>query len=83
MNCPTAVADSSDVADAVISVVAARRALTPVLTCWLGYPAAQTSRALFREAGVPSYETPEEAVRAFMHLANQSRNMALLTETRA
>lgn len=81
MNCPTAVADSSEVADAVISVVASRKALTPVLTCWLGGTVASQGRRRFAAAGLPTHETPDEAVRAFMHLVEHRRNQELLLRT--
>jgi acetyltransferase len=80
MNCPTAVADSADAARAVLSVTASRPRAA-ILTCWLGATAAEESRRLFAESRLPSYETPNEAVRALMHLVNYRRNQDLLLET--
>lgn len=80
MNCPTAVADSMDAARAVVDRIGERSQL-PVLTCWLGHHAALEARALFASARIPSYETPEQAVRAFSHLAGHRRNQILLMET--
>ena len=80
LNCPTAVADPVDAARAVIGTVPARNRL-PVLTCWLGDGAAAESRKLLAAAKLPTYETPDEAVRAFMHLVNYRRNQDLLMET--
>ncbi|WP_026868939.1 bifunctional acetate--CoA ligase family protein/GNAT family N-acetyltransferase [Inquilinus limosus] len=85
MNCPTAVADPIDAAQAVVRSVeeAAVRdgRRPPVLTCWLGEGAAAAARRLFAEHRIPSYATPGQAVRAFMHLARYRRNQTLLMET--
>jgi acetyltransferase len=53
----------------------------PVLTCWLGETAVEESRKLLSASRVPTYETPDEAVRAFMHLVRYRRNQELLLET--
>lgn len=80
MNCPTAVADSLEAARSVVNVIGARRQ-PPVLTCWLGDDAAGEARRLFAERRIPSYDTPEKAVRAFGHLRRYRRNQQLLMET--
>ncbi|TCT06903.1 bifunctional acetate--CoA ligase family protein/GNAT family N-acetyltransferase [Aquabacter spiritensis] len=80
LNCPTAVADSTEAADAVIDTLRTRPG-APVLTCWLGETAVAEARRRFAARRVPTYETPDEAVRAFIHLAAYRRNQALLMET--
>ncbi len=80
LNCPTAVADSQDAAQAVVSVLERRRR-APVLTSWLGEGAAADARKLFAEHRIPTYETPGQATRAFMHLVSYKRNQQLLMET--
>jgi acetyltransferase len=80
MNCPVAVADSIDAAQAVVES-RPPDGRPPILTCWLGEPAAKGSRALFAENKVPTYDTPDEAVQAFMHLVHYRRNQELLIET--
>lgn len=80
LNCPTAVADSTDAAQAVIDTLAHHPG-APVLTCWLGETAVAEARRRFASKRVPTYETPDEAVRAFVHLAAYRRNQALLMET--
>ena len=82
MNCPTAVVDSLDVAKAVVAALPPNNRV-PVLTCWLGENAAAESRRLFAAKKLPTYETPDEAIRAFMHLADYRRNQDLLLETPA
>ena len=80
LNCPTAVADSLEAAQSVVSVLETRRR-APVLTSWLGDGAAAEARRLFAEHRIPTYETPGQATRAFMHLVAYKRNQQLLMET--
>lgn len=79
LNCPTAVGDSLDAAQAVVKTLEERR--PPVLTCWVGEGAAAEARRLFAVRGLPSYEAPEQAVQAFGHLLRYQRNQALLRQT--
>jgi acetyltransferase len=84
LNCPTAVADSTEAARAVVKVLEGRpkgRVRRPILTCWLGETSAAPARKLLIEHGFPSHETPDEAVRAFMHMVDHHRNQELLLQT--
>lgn len=78
LNCPTAVADSTEAARAVIAAAAGSK--RTVLTNWLGDPAVARARRLFTEQRIPTYATPEKAVRGFMDLVRYRRNQALLME---
>lgn len=80
MNCPTAVADSLEAAEAVLAAQR-RHERKPLLTCWLGEKAVAESRRLFSQHRLPTYETPDEAVRGFMQLVEYKRNQDLLMET--
>jgi acetyltransferase len=80
LNCPTGVADSLEAARAVAEVVPPRPRV-PVLTTWLGDSAAAEARRLFASRKLPTYEAPDEAVRAFMHLVRYRRNQDLLMQT--
>jgi acetyltransferase len=80
LNCPTAVASPADAARAVISRSAGPTA-KPILTSWVGERAAAESRRLFAQAGIATYATPDQAVRAFMHVVQYRRNQELLMET--
>lgn len=79
MNCPTAVADSLDAAQAVVETLGSRR--SAVLTCWLGEGSPVEARRLFSAEKIPTYETPEQAIRAFWHLSSYWRNQQTLMET--
>jgi len=79
LNCPTAIADAVAAADAVIGAVAGSRLC--VMTSWIGEATAAEARRHFSAAGIPTYETPEAAVRAFGHVAEYRRNREMLMET--
>ena len=81
LNCPTAIADSEEAARATLDVIAKRKGRRPVLTSWLGDGTAEEARRLFAGANVATFETPEQAVRGFMHLVRYRRHQRLLTET--
>lgn len=81
MNCPTAVADSTEAAEAVVAAVRGARRHVPVISAWLGQTAAAEGRRRLAAAGVAAHETPEEAVRAFLHLVEHRRNQSALVRT--
>ena len=80
MHCPVAVADPSEAAAAVIEAFKEneQNSHKPVFAAWVGEQAVGEARRLFNREGLPHYPTPEQAVRAFMHLARYRRNQALL-----
>lgn len=79
LNCPTATADASAAAAAVIEAHA--KAPKPLFTAWIGQATAAEARAMFSRAHIPSFETPEAAVRGFSHVVRYRRNQELLMET--
>jgi len=80
LNCPTAVTSSEEAAKAVVARVSRRRQ-PALLTSWVGDGAAKKARDLFAQHRIPTYDTPEQAVRAFMYLVRYRRNQDLLMET--
>jgi acetyltransferase len=80
ISCPTAVLSPIGAAKAVVRVVDGRRHPT-LLTSWLGDGAAKEAHHHFAEHGIPSYDTPDDAVQAFMHMAQYRANQEMLRET--
>ncbi|WP_243439174.1 bifunctional acetate--CoA ligase family protein/GNAT family N-acetyltransferase [Fundidesulfovibrio soli] len=78
MHVPFASVTGDDVAQAVVQT--SSKSQRPVFTCWMGHAVAESARALFNQAGIPSYATPDTAVRAFMDMANHRRTQELLME---
>jgi acetyltransferase len=79
IHAPTAIVPSADIARALLPQVSAQP--RRVLGCWLGDAAVAQARGLFREAGVPDFNTPEEAVRAFSFLRTYRCNQVELLQT--
>ncbi len=78
MHAPTAIVPSADIARALLPLATAepRR----LVSCWLGGPGVAEARQVFHAAGVPSYDTPEQAVRACALLATYRRNQDQLMQ---
>jgi acetyltransferase len=79
IHAPTAIVASTEIARALLPAVTA--APRRVLGCWLGDGAVAQARQIFRDAGVPDYNTPEEAVRAFSFLRTYRLNQEALLQT--
>jgi len=79
IHAPTAIVPSTDIATALLPLVQA--APRRVMGCWLGDAAVARAREIFRQAGVPDYNTPEEAVRAFNFLRTYRLHQTELLET--
>ena len=78
LNCPTAVVDNVEAARAIAD--AATKSHKPVYTSWLGDQGARQARQVFLERQVPTYETPNQAIHAFMLQIRYQRNQKLLME---
>ena len=91
LNCPTALTPPGEAARAVIDTLAAARkapaemrpAERNVFTAWLGERSAVAARRRFAAAHIPTYETPDAAVRAFMHRVRYRRSQEMLMQTPA
>lgn len=79
IHAPTAIVPSGDIAHAMVAPM--RDAGKPVFACWMGGPAVAGARSLCRAAGIPTYDTPEAAARAYLQLVDYRRNQTLLRET--
>jgi len=76
IHAPSVVTSANKAAQAVIDAAGRR----PVLTSWVGGDSVAKARNLFSESGVATYDTPSQAVDAFMHLVRHCRNRELLME---
>ncbi len=52
----------------------------PILACWMGAVSVATSRELFSRHNIPSYRTPEAAVRAFGAMSTYHHNQQQLLQ---
>ncbi|WP_417250905.1 bifunctional acetate--CoA ligase family protein/GNAT family N-acetyltransferase [Castellaniella sp.] len=78
IHAPTAIVKSEAIAHQCAPLAASPRTL---FSCWLGGQGVSAARRVFNQAGIPTYQTPEEAVQAYLHLLAYRRNQALLLQT--
>lgn len=81
LHSPTAVVSSDEAAEGVVRIAAKDKRKNKILASWLGGDTVANGRRLLTDAGIPNYDTPDEAVRAFMHIVRYQRNQELLMET--
>lgn len=79
IHAPTAIVPSAEIAKALLPRVT--QAPRRVLGCWLGDTAVAQARRQFRDAGVPDFDTPEQAVRAFGFLRTYRLHQEELLQT--
>ncbi len=75
---PQALTEPLAVAEALASAVKGRR--YPVFSCWMGGKSIGPAVEILNEAGIPTYDTPERAVKAFLYMVEYARNLELLLE---
>jgi acetyltransferase len=78
MSAPQALADTAEVAAALVDLI--REKPIPIITSWVGGGNMQTGRDIFNQAGIPTFGTPERAVRAFMDIYRFSKNIEMLQQ---
>jgi len=76
---PQAMTDPTEIAKGVAQLAAGTS--KPILAAWLGGVSMREGIQVLNEAGVATYATPEQGVRAFMTLVDYSRNLEALYET--
>ncbi|WP_110708986.1 bifunctional acetate--CoA ligase family protein/GNAT family N-acetyltransferase [Salinicola sp. CR57] len=79
LHAPTRLAPSPATANMLIE--ARQRFRHRLLVSWMGLKEALEARAACNRAGIPSYVSPEKAVRAFLHLVRYRQVQHLLQET--
>jgi len=52
-----------------------------IMAAWLGGASMRNGMAVFNNAGIAAYRSPEQAIQAFMTLSDYSKNLELLYET--
>jgi acetyltransferase len=74
---PQAMTASSECARSVIELAKNEK---PVVSCWMGGRQVAEGRSLFRERGVPHFNTPETSVDAFQYLWAHHHNQQLMLQ---
>lgn len=81
LHAPTSITDPASIARACVPAL--QSSTRPLLTCWMGGEAVAGAAALCAAANVPTYETPEDAVGAFLQAVHFQRNQRQLMEVPA
>ena len=76
---PQAMTDPTGVAQTLAPEI--KKQAKPVFAVWMGANDVAPGIRVLNEAGIPTYETPEEAVDTFMEMYSYTRNLELLQET--
>ena len=76
---PQAMTDPMATAIRIADVAATTR--QPVLAAWMGGHGVEPGRQILNQAGIPTYDSPDRAVRAFTYLVAYRRNREILYET--
>lgn len=79
MFAPSLTEDSLQIADTIVNKASKSR--LNIFTCWLGKSTIREARHAFFDSGIPTFSSPEKAVKAFMHQVNHNRTQKLLRET--
>jgi len=81
---PLAMSDPTPTAQALVEVSRTHQLNPkPLLTSFMGQTKMADGIRIFRSAHVPTFDTPEDAVRAYMYMYQYTRNLANLYETPA
>lgn len=78
MTAPQALTDPTGVAASLVDHL--KSTSFPVFTCWLGGTDMEKGRDIFNRAEIPTFDSPERAVRAFMDLYRYSKNIEMLQQ---
>ncbi len=76
---PQALTDPTGVAQALAPEM--QDQARPVFAVWMGGDDVAEGRQILNDAGIPTFETPEQAVDTFMEMYFYSRHLELLQET--
>ncbi len=76
---PQAMTDPTAVAEILAPEV--KKQAKPLFAVWMGANDVAPGIAVLNTAGIPTFETPEEAVDTFMEMYSYTRNLELLQET--
>lgn len=75
---PQAMTEPMTVAKSLVAAMKGRQ--YPIFSCWMGGRSMRQAVEFLNESAIPTFDTPERAVRAFLHMVAFARNQELLLE---
>lgn len=76
---PQGAAAPAELAESVVAVAEER--IKPILTVWMGEDEVRAARQAFYSKNIPTYGSPEAAIKTYMYMYKYKRNLDLLYET--
>lgn len=76
---PSYSTNSEEIAKAVVSASKAYP-YKPIFTLWMGEEKVQRAREFLNSRGIPTFNTPEQAIRSFIYMYRYDHNLKLLLE---
>jgi acetyltransferase len=78
---PQGVADPAEIAKGIVELCKKKSFHKTILTSFMGYEEVEEANRIFNENNIPTYSTPEQAVKTYMYMYQYKRNLELLYET--
>ena len=77
-----AVAEPVEIAQSIVELCKSRGYQNKtILTSFMGYGAVEEANCIFNENNIPTYSTPEQAIKTYHYMCQYKRNLELLYET--
>jgi acetyltransferase len=76
---PQALSDANAVAHSMVEALQGK-SYPPTFAVWMGGENAEEGLHILNKAGIPTYETPERAISAFMYMHSYARNLEMSRE---
>jgi len=77
-----AVAEPVEIAKSIVELCKSRGYQNKtILTSFMGYGAVEEANCIFNENNIPTYSTPEQAIKTYHYMYQYKRNLELLYET--
>lgn len=79
---PQAVADPAEIAKSIVELCKSRKYCNKtILTSFMGHEKVEEANRIFNENNIPTYSTPEQAVKTYMYMYQYKLKLELLYET--
>jgi acetyltransferase len=78
---PQGLSDSIDVAKCVSELCERNKYVKPVLTSFMGYETVDEANRILNQNRIPTYSTPEQAIKTYLYMNQYKRNLELLYQT--
>lgn len=78
---PQGGSDPAEIAEKILDLYNKNKFSKPCLTSFMGYEDVEKANNILTENNIPTYSTPEQAVKTYMYMYQYKRNLELLYET--